>query len=62
MKAKINSEIQKFEDISVLFNKNFQYNESVDSTDSIIHYVRAHRSLEVKTLVLQKQDLKKLLN
>ena len=27
-----------------------QYSESVDSTDSIIHYVRAHRSLEVKNL------------
>ena len=37
-----------------------QYSESVDSTDSIIHYVRAHRSLEVKNLSFAEARFKKV--
>jgi len=41
-------------------NNNTQYSESVDSTDSIIHYVRAHRSLEVKNLSFAEARFKKV--
>ena len=37
-----------------------EYSESVDSTDSIIHYVRAHRSLEVKNLSFAEARFKKV--
>ena len=35
-------------------------NQSVDSTDSVIHYVRAHRSLETKNLSYAESRFKKV--
>ena len=46
-------------DLSVNENE-AEYSEPVDSTDSIIHYVRAHRSLEVKNLSFAEARFKKV--
>ncbi len=44
---------QQFEDI-------IESNELIDSTDSVIHYVRAHRSLETKNLSYAESRFKKV--
>ena len=52
---------QEIENNDLSVNENAaEYNESVDSTDSIIHYVRAHRSLEVKNLSFAEARFKKV--
>ncbi len=52
---------QEIENNDLSVNENAaEYSESVDSTDSIIHYVRAHRSLEVKNLSFAEARFKKV--
>ena len=57
----VNQVEQEIENNDLSVNQNAaEYSESVDSTDSIIHYVRAHRSLEVKNLSFAEARFKKV--